>query len=120
MDSAGTGYVYANDNPVNAVDPSGKFSISVIGSGLIPFAIIVTLTPQDLAFLSTPGGAIVGSLIGLAVTALVNYFDPGLGFIGGLLTTYIIGNILVIKAACPGGAYIVYYLVLGEPYYVCA
>jgi RHS repeat-associated protein len=26
LDSAGTGYIYANDDPVNAVDPSGKYT----------------------------------------------------------------------------------------------
>src|SRR6266567_2638332 len=41
LDSAGTGYVYTNDNPVNEVDPSGKVSgdcgvafVALISQGL--------------------------------------------------------------------------------------
>ncbi len=37
LDSAGTGYVYAGDNPVNAVDPSGRQPCGTITLDLQPF-----------------------------------------------------------------------------------
>jgi len=42
LDSAGTGYTYANDNPVNEVDPSGKIAANCgtsavfVSSGMYP------------------------------------------------------------------------------------
>jgi hypothetical protein len=50
LDPAGTGYVYANDNPVNEVDPSGKSVMSFLYclggwlgaiAGVVGFAAIV-------------------------------------------------------------------------------
>jgi hypothetical protein len=72
LDSAGTGYVYAGDNPVNAVDPSGKFYVDVryhyvqTWFGRIPTgidSITLELTAADLSYGSAIVGAIVGTIV---------------------------------------------------------
>ncbi|MFL5666458.1 MAG: RHS repeat-associated core domain-containing protein [Ktedonobacteraceae bacterium] len=56
LDSAGTGYVYANDNPVNEVDPSGRAAIGDCGEAI--FVLVNTgfgIAEGGLQLLSTLG-----------------------------------------------------------------
>jgi RHS repeat-associated protein len=78
LDPAGTGYVYAGDNPVNAVDPSGKFRIRPIIGGFIgPFPIPVGI----IALLSQAEAQEVASGSGLAVViAILGLLPPPLEF----------------------------------------
>ena len=112
-------YVYANDDSVNEVDPSGKLSVTPI-IVFIPVGVIVNLTSTDLSFFSTPIGAVVAGGLGLALSYLINLVAPGLGVASGILTAYIIAYAGVIKQNCPNGANITYDIFTPEPSYTCA
>ena len=71
MDSAGTGYVYANDDPVNAVDPSGKDAVEAVFVNLFCAGIVI-LTALSLA------SAIAGSLGTIAGNLLPHWLHLNL------------------------------------------
>ncbi len=119
LDPVGAGYVYAGDDPVNAVDPSGELGFSILWYGLAPIGIAVNLTASDLAFLSTPAGGLFAGLISAGVTALLSLISPTFSFIGGLLVGFIVANTAAIQKACLGGASIYYYFAAAEPFYLC-
>ena len=100
LDSAGTGYVYTNDDPVNAVDPSGKYTFdqwwyvwgsclasaviapiiaigTVISVGAAVWAAIAAIggitAPAWLPWVVLVGGAIaIGAVLGCAAFATLN------------------------------------------------
>ena len=111
-------YVYAQDDPTNQVDPNGKFSVQPIVV-IVPIGVIVNLTPSDLTFASTPSGALTLAILGAALSYLINQVAPGLGFLSGALTAYIVAYAGVIKQNCPNGANVTYDIFSPEPSYSC-
>ena len=63
MDPVGAGYVYAGDDPVNVVDPSGRLNFIPIPGGLI-----INLTPQDIYNFQVNSGYIAAFLGFLSLT----------------------------------------------------
>ncbi|MFL5627363.1 MAG: RHS repeat-associated core domain-containing protein, partial [Ktedonobacteraceae bacterium] len=77
LDSAGTGYTYAGDDPVNAVDPSGHIAVVVAALVLLAIGAVVGAIANciPLAFTNPNPSArdigqclFVGALVGLATT----------------------------------------------------
>ena len=92
-------YVYAGDDPVNEVDPSGRDGIAcyaaIFGAGAALIASLIVILPQAYGFYLVAG-----------VLAL---FSPAIGFILGaivvLVTAYILSGegaiaFVAIRAAC--------------------
>ena len=76
LDSAGTGYTYANDNPVNEVDPSGQdlsvacfvgMIIGLVTGGLVGLILAIWFPPAWVPIII---GLLVGALIGCIVDVL--------------------------------------------------
>jgi RHS repeat-associated protein len=85
LDPAGTGYVYAGDNPVNAVDPSGTYTFAqwwfVLGSCLASSVIAPFLA---LATLLGVGAAVWAAIAAIA-SATAPAWLPWVVLVGGAL-----------------------------------
>jgi hypothetical protein len=97
LDSAGTGYVYAGDNPVNEVDPSGKDAVEAIFVNLLCAGIVI-LTALSLA------GAVAGSLGTIAgiYYLILNLFAVFVVVLGILAILLPVGSFALSIEGCTG------------------
>lgn len=110
MDSAGTGYTYANDDPVNEVDPSGRFSFALhyyMLWGLVPLfpdGVTLFLTSSDPAVLASPEGL---ALIQTILEGIGNNFPGPIGPVIDYVSTVLTSNLAeaadLSASACGGG-----------------
>jgi len=70
QDPVGAGYVYAGDNPVNAVDPSGKVEVFLETTWNIITGFEVAFSSEDLASLQGGGGDYIKWIVSEALKGL--------------------------------------------------
>ncbi len=95
LDTAGSGYVYVGDNPVNAVDPSGRFNLTV--------GCIITIVGVGYGLVTALQGLIATTLGWLAFAAFIAALSTGPA--GWIIYVVTIGLTFLISAALIGGYY---------------
>ncbi|MFL5627365.1 MAG: RHS repeat domain-containing protein [Ktedonobacteraceae bacterium] len=102
LDSAGTGYVYAGDNPVNAVDPSGKISFSPIFDAWGLPGVAIKFLSVELSILASPFASIpLKILLSALVWILPSNLPEG---VSNYIQEELPNSIVTAQAECSGGA----------------
>jgi RHS repeat-associated protein len=103
VDPVGAEYVYAGDNPVNEVDPSGKFSIEYDWG--LPFGlngITLTFTAKELSILANPFLSLpLKVAIGIGVNLLPFPLPEGLG---NFIAEELPNSVVYARRQCSQGA----------------